>query len=417
MTESGASRVRGLRIGVAAVLVAIVGCAPPPPPPVEPRPELADVPSPLSGPGVPPVAGDDRSTIEAAWARLLTGEVGAARASVATLDRVPAARLLVLQSELLADDPAPAVEGLAQLAQAEPHYAAAWATLSAAAERAGQEAVALQAAERTAALWSRDTWRDRADDLYARWVDDRLADAADRLANGNAEAALDLARRAEDLDADRDDARLLEARALIELDRPAEAERILTRLPDDPAATALAADLAERRGDLLTALERYAALPPSWQGRDASIERVKRAWRRTVLPPYVQQALTSDELTREQLAAVVVALAPQLGPLEGGSVPLLTDIVDVPAQREILTVVRLGLMDPDPLEPRFLPERTVTVAEARATLTGAAHLLGWPEPVWCDGSVLASGCIEMSDPVSGEAVEAAVERLASGERR
>jgi len=397
-----------------AILVAAFGCAPQPPI-IQPVPELADVPSPLSGPGVPGIDATDRSAVQEGWNRLLMGDTTAARAAVRPADRSPSARLLMLQSELVGGDPGRSVDGLRELVSEEPDYAAAWASLSMAAERSGQEAVALRSARRTADLWRRDTWRSRADDLYARWVEDRIIDATDRLASGNADGALELARRVEELDPDRTDARMLEARALIALGHPTEADDILRQLPAEPAVVALSAELAEQRGDLLTALDRYSELPDSWEGRDRSIERVKRAWRRTVLPPYVQQALASSELTRGQLAAVLVALAPQLGPLEGGSVPLLTDIVDEPMQREILTVVRVGLMEPDRLEPRFVPDRAVTASEARAALEGAAHLLGWREPVWCGGGVLASGCIELSEPVSGEAVEQAIDRLARGD--
>lgn len=415
MTEHPTRPAHALPLALAVVLVAIVvGCAPPPPP-VQPTPELVDVPSPLSGPGVPRLDAKDRSVIEEGWTRLLTGNTDAARATAGSVGASPAADLLTLQSDLLGGDAERSVDGLSELVREEPLYAAAWATLSTAAERSGQESIALESARRTADLWGRDTWQARADDLYARWVDDRLIDATDRLDSGSAEAALELARRAEQLDPSRADARLLEARALVALGRPAEADTVLTGLPDAPEAIALSAELAEQRGELLTALDRYSKLPDDWEGRDRSIERVKREWRRTVLPPYVQQALASPEITRGQLAAALVALAPQLGPLEGGSVPLLTDIVEEPMQREIITVVRLGLMAPDPLEPRFVPDRKVTAIEARDTLTGAAHLLGWREPVWCESGVLASDCIELSGPVSGEAVEFAIERLARGD--
>jgi hypothetical protein len=356
-----------------------------------------------------------RDRISDGWRLLVAGDVTGSRAAVDDTVDEPAADLLTLQAALVADDVQTAIDGLTRLVEDTPRYASAWATLSAAAERAGREAVALQAAEATAGLWSRGTWRERADDLYARWVDDRLIDAGDRLAGGSFEGALELTRRARELDPDRQDARLLEARALLALDRTDEAEPILTGMTDEPEALQLAAGIAEQRGDLLLALDRYTALPDDWRGRDQSIQRVKRRWRRTVLPPYVQQALASDELSRGQLAAALVALVPQLTPLEGGSVPLLTDIVDEPMQRDIITVVRLGLLDPDPLEPRFHPERTASVDEIRDAITGAAHLLGWEEPVWCESGVVASGCIELSSPVGGDAIEAAVERLAGGE--
>jgi hypothetical protein len=287
------------------------------------------------------------------------------------------------------------VTDLLQLTDDLPDYASAWATLSIAAERADDEATALAAARRTASLWDRDRWSGRVRDLYQRWVDDRIADGNDRLANGDAESALELARRARELVPDERDATLLEARSLTELGRPDEAESILAPLANDPAALQIAAAIAE--------------------GRDAALRRVKLRWRLSVLPPYVHEAIASPDLTRSQLAAILVDLAPEIETLEGGKTPVLTDVVDLPMQREVLTAVRLGLMTADDLEPRFHPDRLATLDEVHTAIEALVHLVGWSEPVWCTEDMLSSDCIQLTNPVSGEALTDVVLRLAQGE--
>lgn len=304
---------------------------------------------------------------------------------------------------------------LLQLTDDLPDYASAWATLSIAAERADDEATALAAARRTASLWDRDRWSGRVRDLYQRWVDDRIADGNDRLANGDAESALELARRARELVPDERDATLLEARSLTELGRPDEAESILAPLANDPAALQIAAAIAEGRDDWMTAMDLYAALPADAEGRDAALRRVKLRWRLSVLPPYVHEAIASPDLTRSQLAAILVDLAPEIETLEGGKTPVLTDVVDLPMQREVLTAVRLGLMTADDLEPRFHPDRLATLDEVHTAIEALVHLVGWSEPVWCTEDMLSSDCIQLTNPVSGEALTDVVLRLAQGE--
>jgi hypothetical protein len=123
------------------------------------------------------------------------------------------------------------------------------------------------------------------------------------------------------------------------------------------------------------------------------------------MPDYVKSALASSELTRSELAVLLLALAPQLEGIGGSAVPLLSDIVDLPSYREILTAVRLQLIEPDPLERRFFPERTTKPADIRYALDGLCHLLGLPAPAWCEPEVvLISECVEIANPVTGKDV-------------
>ena len=102
-----------------------------------------------------------------------------------------------------------------------------------------------------------------------------------------------------------------------------------------------------------------------------------------------------------------MTLAPKVETLEGGQVPLLSDIMSLPSQNEILTAVRLGLLGSDRLEHRFLPYRPVTAETAREAIDRLAGLLDLAGPNWCtapDDEL----CTTLEAPVSGEKVGAIV---------
>jgi hypothetical protein len=195
---------------------------------------------------------------------------------------------------------------------------------------------------------------------------------------------------------------------LIGLDRSDDAEKILAGLGSDPDAVFLAATIAERREDWVTAMDLYAGLPDGYPDRDRRLRETQMKWRLTHQPPYVKAALHSTQLTRSELAILIAALAPQLEGLANGTVPVLSDIVDEPGRREILTVVRVGIMDVDQLEHRFNPDRIATEHEARLALERLCDLLGRPRSTWCDGTQTSTDCDIMSIPISGAEVASVV---------
>ncbi len=144
----------------------------------------------------------------------------------------------------------------------------------------------------------------------------------------------------------------------------------------------------------------YDSLPADHPERQGALRRAKRQWRLSHLPPCARTALSSPELTRSQLAILLVALAPQLESIGGSASPVLSDIVDLPCSRNIITAVRLDLLSSDSLEHRFFPNRTARGAEVRDAVDGLCHLLGLQAPVWCEEP--GSGCTVLSEPVSGE---------------
>jgi tetratricopeptide (TPR) repeat protein len=341
--------------------------------------------------------------IDKAWKHLANGDAAAASRRARKAGDSPAARLLRTQITLVAatDDP---LDELEALTRDLPKYAAAWLTLSVAAERGGAEALALEAARRGAELWPNELWTGHAQELSQRLVEQRFARAAEMLDGGDIERSLELIRIGLSLAPDHRQGKLLAAHALLADGQVEDAEMVLATLGGDPDALFLAGLIAEDRHDWQTAMDLFASLPADMPDRDAALERVQRRWRLVHLPPHIQRALSSPRLTRGQLAALMTGLAPQLDSIDGGSVPVLPDIVDDASQREILTAVRLQLIDVDPLERRFHPDREADPHEVRQAVDGLCHLLGVPAPVWCEPDMLSSSCTALPDPLTGESV-------------
>ncbi len=397
--------------GVAAfgVVLVVAGCAPRPAPPQR---HPLGFPSPLAGPGSPELDRSRLQTLEDGWRHLLEDRAGEAMAAARAVGG-PGGRLLELQTEGLVDSAA-ALEGLRDLTRSAPGYAAAWLTLSIFAERAGDEPAAWEAARRGAELWPDEPWRQRVRRLGERWIGDRVDAARDAVGESPAEA-LETVRRALALDPDSPDGRLVEAAALVGLDRLDEAEGALAGLEDRPEARMLLGEIAERRRDWLAAMSHYQQVPADVPGRARALLRAQLRWRLEVLPGWVREAADSPSLTRQQLAVLLVSLLPQLESLSGGQVPLMSDIVDLPGRGEIVTVVRLGLMSVDRLEHRFDPLREVTPEQAREAVDAAVERLGWSPVEWC-GDVVSSGCSDIAAPVTGHAVTRVLLELAEGER-
>ena len=417
-------------------LVASIGCAPSPS--LQPPTHL-DFPAPDTGPGRPTLQRSAQRHIEQGWKALERGDVQAAKAGADRAGSGPAARLLELQAATVAGGGDP-ISGLQGIVETYPEYAAAWLTLSAAAEKGNRERIAFDAARRGADLWPDDRWVQRAADLHGRWVEDRIASARDDLQADRPTDALSTLAPALAVEPDNRDAVFLQVDALVALGEFEQAETSLAALPPDPEVLRHAGGVAEARGDLTAAMEIYssiegdpealvlaaavaekqgawqeamdfyAALPPDWPGRDTQLRRAKVRWRLSVMPTYVQDAMTSPELDRGELAVVLVSVAPRLETLPGGQVPLLSDIMDLPSQREILTAVRLGLLDTDPVEHRFLPNRTASEAEVRHAVTTMAGLLGLDTPIFC-GADATAPCTTLEAPVAGGSVAGIVLNL------
>ena len=427
-------------VGAAALAVAAMtfvfsaGCASAP---ATAPPAHLDFPAPDTGPGRPDLTRADQDHIDKGWKALLNGDAASARAIASQSGTNPAAELLSLQAAMVTRSADP-LSGLEQLTVEQSDYAAAWLTLSVAAENTEDEGLALEAASRGAELWSEKRWLEREQRLRQRYVGDRIDSARELYETEYPEAALEALQPALEIDPDNRDAVLVKARALIALDQPDRAEVALSGLPRDPEVVRLSGNIAEARGDLsaamriysslpddpdamlmgvaiaesqddwLTAMNLYASLPDERPEKAPGLRRAKLRWRLSVMPEYVQEAVDSLELERAQLAVVVVTLAPKVETLPGGQVPLLSDVMTLPSQNEILTAARLGLIESDQFLNRFHPERPVTAVEVRTAVDNLAHLLELEKPRWCTDEAETQPCAAIAEPISGESVAAIV---------
>lgn len=372
------------------------------------------LPSPLSGPGVPTIKKSQHKKISRAWNELLSGNVGGALKRLSRAgDSIPAS-LLDVQIRLLQGD-GEVVEELRHITDGHPGYAAAWITRSVAAAEMGAEAEAIRSAERGADLWPDSPWAARPGELRRTWIDDRVRLGDDLLAEGRDEDAWKAYSAARNLDPENPEAALGLARIHLADDRLDEAEPLLAIAGDLPDAVFLRGRIAERREDWHAAMEHYSQLPINDPRRDTALNRAKIKWRLTLLPPYAREAMTAEPPDRGDLAVILVSVYPRLETLPGDAVPVMSDIVDHPGHREIITVVRLGIMTADRRDHRFYPDRPADPATIREAVDRTRALLGLPARVWCgDRDVVGSECTSLSPPISGGAVVRAVLDLTPG---
>jgi tetratricopeptide (TPR) repeat protein len=373
-----------------------------------------DLPSPLAGPGVPAIKRSQMKKIDRGWRELAAGDLAESRNRAARAGDVPPARLLGTQIQLV-EGASGVVDELIAFCDQQPGYAAAWITLSVAAELAGSELTALEAARRGAELWPDPPWGDRAAELSRRWVDDRIVAAQALFDAGDPGAALGQLAAANALQPNRPDAVLLAAEIFFSDGRLEQAEELVDSIPDDPDAVALGGRIAEALGDWQSAMDHYSSLPDGYPGKTDALARAKTRWRLTLLPAYARASMASEKLTRGDLAVVLVSVLPRLETLPGGEVPVMSDIVDYPGQREIIIVVRLGIMDADRRGHLFSPERPVAIDTVRKAIQRSRILLGQPPLEWCaDENMVGSGCTSIPSPPSGGAVINAVLDSMSG---
>jgi hypothetical protein len=244
----------------------------------------------------------------------------------------------------------------------------------------------------------------------------RASQAALLLEAEQAQMALTSAEQVRAREASNRDATLLAARALIAVGRSDDAGVALSALSGDPDALLLTGRIAERRHSWETAMNLYESLPADNPERTASLLRAKLEWRSSNLPLCAQQAIASPRLTRSDLAVLLVSLAPQLEALVGGRSPVLSDIVDLPCLRGVLTAVRFDLLGVDRLDHSFFPFRAARPEEVRSAVESLCHVLDLKPPVWCEEGGVAAGCTLVSDPVRGQQVADMVSQLMEGER-
>ncbi|MCK5377746.1 MAG: tetratricopeptide repeat protein [Acidobacteria bacterium] len=388
-------------LGVVLLVCAACQTGGPPPAATSGTQLAVAVPSPLTGPGREPIDTTERKAIAKAWGKLLSGRSGEADATVARFTSSQA-ELLRIQISLAGGPSVELQNRLETFVEEYPQFAAGWLTLSTAAESLGDEGTALQAARRSSRLWASGPFAGRADDLQYRWVTGRVERSRQSLAAGQPMEALSIVEQALALDPDSQPAILARAEALVQLQQGPEAEAALSQLGAHPEALILRAEMASARGNWQHAMDLLGALPDDHPVKDRSLRRAQLMWRMSILPPHVQDAVNSEAVTREQLAVILTAMVPSLEVQIGGTTPLMTDVIDLPSQRAILTATRLDIMSVDRVSMLFHPQTAVTGFESQTAIEAVCHISGFSPPLWCEAErVHDDECNLIKEPVKG----------------
>jgi len=195
-----------------------------------------------------------------------------------------------------------------------------------------------------------------------------------------------------------------------------DAEAVFSALRDLSDALLLSGRTAEDRHDWEMAMASYEALPADHPQRTSTLLRAKREWRNSNLSMCAQQVFVSPLLTRADLAVLLVSLVPQLESVGVGRSPVLSDIVDLPCYREVLTAVRCNLFAFDRRDHRFFPSQAARPDEVRSAVEAMCRILDIKPPEWCHGEEATAGCALISIPVRGQQVAELVSRLTETEK-
>ncbi len=148
-------------------------------------------------------------------------------------------------------------------------------------------------------------------------------------------------------------------------------------------------DLALRRGELeltvgdprvgLALIEGMAAASPSDAALAEALRRAKFQWRLLNAPESVRRIARAPATTRGDLAVLLYWLVPKIRSARPASARIASDILDHPAQDEIVRVVNLGLMPVDETLHRFTPDASLRPQDAvSALLVLLGGDAGWP---------------------------------------
>lgn len=382
--------------GFLVVLLILASCktaAPPPPVSTIPPEERAFLLDPtVSAPSVEPIL---RTRIQEAYNSWSLGRRPAevrltAEKILASAPDQPAAVVLLAQTEYLEGRYAAVVERLNPLLAEQPAYAAAVLLAGRSLERLGDIAAALETYNKVADLDS--TSAAKTAELKVSLVQNLTADARAAVADGRIDEALELLARLELLaPAQRPnfEIRLEIHRARNETREELALLRQLAPIDGSRPTRERLGQLEVEMGDVKAGLEIFEALLRESPGDPellAQVDRAKFRWRLERLPQRIRTIARKPELTRADLASLLFWLLPQVQHSPAVDPPIASDILNHPAQQEILRVTDLELMEVDETLHRFNPD---AVSSRRAALAAILALLAQQDVPCVAGEPLA----------------------------
>ena len=366
----------------------------------------------------PPVAGAPLPEDESRAARAAIGAAEAGRA----LDGErwarqlraghPVTDLVALELRFLAGESV-ATPTLA-LASTHGSYAAAWSLGALAAEREGRLYEAVEAAQTAAALQPAGFAQGLPGRLERVLTESVLRSAGESLRAGRPGEAALAAVAVLELVPSAVPVRTLAVRATLEAGELQRATALVGALPESPEGLELKGRVAAALGQPELAVALLERLPSDYPTRCALLQSARASLRSATAPPSFARAEASGSLQRSQLAAILAWEVPGLEKRAVGPVPVFEDIVDIAERREVLTVVRAGMMNGDPIARRFFPGRGVGATELAATRDRVAVALRRAPLPWC-GDTVMEGCVAIPEPVDGSSAVALTRRVAGVE--
>jgi tetratricopeptide (TPR) repeat protein len=356
---------------------------------------------------------DQQAALRRAVAIAESGEFLRAEKELATLPMDhPAVRLASLEVVFLQNGNAAAA--VKELTSQFPSYASAWGVLALAWHREGDVRQAVAAARKAAELGLPGEWSDTAARWEKTFTDKRLAEGGAMLQRGDAAGALGVASEVLELTPSATGARILATRAHLAMGDAKAAAMLVPALPDSEEGIELKGQVAERLGQWDLAVDLYGRLPSSNPRRCELLRTAREQWRLVNAPPYLTKAFGARILTRKSLAAILVWKAPELASQATGPASVFEDIVNLNERRDIITVVRSGVMAGDPVTRRFGAEHAVTPRELQAVLGRLATALGRRPLTWCDEDDHRV-CVTLPTVVDGATAAALTDDLVGGE--
>lgn len=373
--------------------------APPPPLPTIPPEERAFLLDPtVAAPSVEPLL---RTQIQNAYLSFDQGKSPAEVESVAqkllsVAPGAPPALVLLAQADYLAGRYQAAADRVRPLAAGPPPYAAAGLLAGRAYERLGDDLAAFEAYSLVAELDANAATK--ASELGGEAFRSLFAQAHEAVADGRFDEAEALLPRLEELSRLKSlmagQRQVLEVKLAIHRGRGQTREemlllRQLRPLDDSPPLRQRLGELEVEIGDVKSGLELFEGLlkeSPSDPALIAQVDRAKFRWRLERLPQRVRQIARKAELSRADLASLLYWLLPPVKHSQVVSPPIAGDILNHPAQQEILRVTDLDLMDVDETLHRFNPE---AATNRRATLAALLALLAQQRAPCVAGEALA----------------------------
>lgn len=361
--------------GLVFVLLILAGCktaAPPPPETTIPPEERAFLLDPtVSAPSVEPAL---RAQIQEAFRSLDLGRSAAeveaiARKMLASAADNPAALVLLAEAEFLSGRFREAADRLGPLLANHPSYTAAGLLAARSLEKLEAKFAAFEVYHRFSE--TEPIAAAKASELAAAAIDLLAEKARAAVAEGQLEEADKILSRLDSLSPHH--RRSLEIRLEIAKVRgqPREELAILRQLAPMDSGNGYRerlGNLEVELGDVKAGLEILESLlraEPSNADFAAQVDRAKFRWRLERLPKRVQNLVRKPELTRADLATLIFWLLPQVQHSPAVDPPISSDILNHPAQQEILRVTDLDLMEVDETLHRFNPD---VATSRRATL-------------------------------------------------